>query len=73
MSLMRLLSVPYESKSPVNVYARMYGGIESGRMRAHSKNLLPKKSKFDTSQAVPVPTINVIPETPINRNKELLK
>jgi len=50
------------------MYKQEYiGGIAKGRIRAHSKTLLPGKLKLVTVQAVIVPIKRTIKETPNTR------
>ena len=68
--LARLLASPKGSNNPVNVYARMYGGMASGRIKAHSNNLFPGKLYVVTIQAVTVPTANTIDATPSTKIRD---
>ena len=40
-NLTKRFASPLASKRPVKAYARIYGGIAKGSIKAHSKNLFP--------------------------------
>ena len=52
------------------MYMQEYGGMASGRIKAHSKNLFPGKLYVVTIQAVTVPTANTIDATPSTKIKD---